>query len=107
MTERYTSESIRALVEKDRERLFAPWAVGRQEGWIPDPRMKDLITISYWLSEELLRLGANEADRKTQQSYYHRWSRSEEYLWVLAARILNMVLDGAVEQDRIPHRRWG
>ncbi len=107
MTERYTADLVRAEIEKHRERLFQPWAVGRPETWVPDPRTKDLICIGYWIGEELVKLGANEADRKTQSHFYNRWSRSEEDLLDLAARTLNTVLDGQVEQNRIPLRRWG
>ncbi len=103
----YIPERIQLAVESDRDRLFASWSVGRPEGWSCDPRTKDLICIGNWLTEELTRLCANEDDRRTQQAYYNRWSRSREDLWVLAAETLNMVLDGLVEQNRKPHRRWG
>jgi len=105
--DRYTAEEIKREVKKDFDRLFAPWAVGRPETWIPDPRTKDLISIGAWLTEELQRLGASDDDRRTQQHYYNRWSRSEDDLFELAARTLNIVLSGAVEQNRVPHRRWG
>lgn len=103
----YSPERVMAEVDKDRDRLFAPYAFGRPEGWIPDQRTKDLVCIGNWLHEELTRIGANDADRKTQLWYYNRWSRSEEDLWTLAARTLNDVLEGKVEQNRKPHRRWG
>lgn len=89
------------------DRLFAPWAVGRPENWIPDPRTKDLICIGYWINEELIEIGVNEIDRRTQNSFYNRWSRSEEDLFELAAKTLNMALDGQIEQNRVPLRRWG
>ena len=104
---RYTSESVRAEVDKDRERLFAPYAVGRPDTWIPDPRTKDLICVYNWMVEELVRLGVSDDDRRTQQSFYNRWSRSDDDLFDLAARTLNAVVDGCVEQNRIAHRRWG
>jgi len=81
--------------------------VGRPSNWTSDERTRDLICIGLWLREELISLKVNEADRKTQEWYYNRWSRSEEDLWSLAARTLNTVLDGEVEQNRVPHRRWG
>lgn len=104
---RYTAGQVRAAVHADRERLFAPYAVGRPERWVPDQRTKDLICVGNWLSEELRRLKVSEDDRRTQERYYNRWSRSVEDLFGLAAETLNAVLDGQIEQGRIPHRRWG
>lgn len=106
-TERYTPEEVRREVDKDCERLFAPYAVGRPPQWTPDQATRDLVSVAAWLNEELLRLGVNDADRKTQNSYYHRWTRSTADYFMVAAEALNTVLDGAVEQDRKPHRRWG
>ncbi len=106
-TERYTAEEVRRVFETEGDRLFAPWAVGRPEGWVPDPRTKELIALGYWIGEQLVALGCNEDDRKTQESFYNRWSRSEHDLYALAAETLNTVLDGKVEQGRIPLRRWG
>ena len=67
---------------------------------------KRLISLGYWLNEELVKLGANEADRKTQIWKYNRMSRTYD-VWETAAECLNDVLDGIVEQNRRPHRRWG
>lgn len=107
MTERYTPERVREAVEKERDRLFAPYTVGRGPNWACDLRTKDLVAIGNWLAEELVRLGCNDDDRRTQQWFYNRWSRSDDDLWDLAARTLNTVLDGKVEQNRVGHRRWG
>jgi hypothetical protein len=104
---RYTAESVRASIEPHRERLFASYASHRPPGWACDPRTKDLVCLGNWLAEELTRLGCNDTDRRTQQAFYNRWSRSDEDLFDLGARTLNAVLDGKVEQNRIPHRRWG
>jgi hypothetical protein len=103
----YTADNVRAAVDADRERLFAPYAVGRPPQWIPDQRTRDLLCVGNWLTEELRRLGVSEDDRRTQQHFYNRWSRSVEDLFELGARTLNTVLDGKVEQNRVPHRRWG
>lgn len=113
--ERYTAESVRAAIEPHRERLFAPYAVGRQEGWACDLRTKDLVCLGNWLQEELVRLGCNDDDRRTQWQFYHRWSRSDWDLFELTAETLNAVLDGKVEQGRESHpargdgrrHRWG
>lgn len=107
MRPRYTAAEVRASIEANRERLFAPFAVNRPSNWSPCQRTRDLVCIGYWIEEEMIILGANDADRKTQGSYYNRWSRSEDDLFELGARTLNTVLDGAVEQNRIPLRRWG
>jgi hypothetical protein len=104
---RYTAEHVQQEVNKDRDRLFAPYAVGRGPNWSTDRRTKDLVCLGNWLAEELTRLGCNDDDRRTQEAFYNRWSRSDEDLWDLAARTLNAVIDQQVEQHRIPHRRWG
>ena len=106
-TERYTAEEIRREVLNDFERLFSPYAVGRPDRWTPDPRTKEMLSIYYWLVEQLVLLGVSDDDRRTQQSFYNRWSRQDEDLFDLAARALNAVLDGNVQQNRKPHRRWG
>jgi len=106
-TERYTADEVRKSVEKDFDRLFAPYAIGRPEGWNTDTRTKNMVSIGYWLTEQLVGLGVNEDDRRTQQQFYNRWCRSDEDLFDLGARTLNTVLDGTVEQNRKPHRRWG
>jgi hypothetical protein len=105
--ERYTADEVRAEVEKDRVRLFADYGAGRSPTWACDPRTKDLICIGNWIVEQLVALGCNEADRRTQMHFYNRWARSDDDLFDLAARALNAVLDGDVEQNRVPHRRWG
>ena len=103
----YTPESVQQAVEQDRDRLFAPYLVGRGPNWSCDLRTKDLIALGNWLAEELVRLGCNEDDRRTQQAFYNRWSRSDHDLWDLGARTLNAVLEGQVQQKRVPHHRWG
>jgi hypothetical protein len=105
--DRYTAKHVRGEVDKDRERLFAPYAEGRPKNWACDSRTKDMICIGNWLMEELVRLKVNDDDRRTQQHYFNRWCRSDHDLFDLAARTLNTVLDGKVEQNRKPHRRWG
>ncbi len=105
--ERYTAAEIQRKVDQDRERLFAPYSANRQPGWSCDLRTKDLVALGNWLTEELMRLGCNDDDRRTQQAFYHRWSRSDDDLWDLGARTLNAVLDGEVQQNRVPHHRWG
>lgn len=105
--DRYTAESVRAEIDKDRERLFEYYAVGRPENWACDPRTKDLICLGKWLTEELVRLGVNDDDRRTQQHFFNRWSRSDDDLFALCSLTLNNVLDGNVEQNRKLHRRWG
>lgn len=103
---RYTAESVRAAVEADIERLFAPWMVGRSPNYAADSATKNTVSLGYWLDEELHRLGCNDVDRRTQTWKYNRLCRTYD-IWETAAECLNDVLDGAVEQNRRPHRRWG
>src|SRR5271170_5548125 len=100
---RYTAESVREAIEPHRERLFASYAANRLPNWSCDLRTKDLVCLGNWLQEELVRLGCNDDDRRTQWHFYHRWSRSDWDLFELVAQALNAVLDGQVEQNRVPH----
>lgn len=102
-----SAADIRGILEREGARLFAPWAVGRPEGWTTDRRTHDMICLGFWLREELTRQGLSDADRKTQESYFHRWSRSHEDLFALVANILKDAEDGNIEQNRVPHHRWG
>src|SRR5271166_462817 len=86
---RFTAESVRNALEPHRERLFALYAAGRSSNWSCDVRTKDLVCLGNWLAEELVRLGCNDDDRRTQQHFYNRWSRSDEDLFDLTARTLN------------------
>lgn len=103
---RYDTAAVSAAVLADIDRLFSPWLVGRPANYSTDTATKQLIALGYWLREELQRLGCNEADIKTQLWKYNRLSRTYD-VWQVAAECLNDVLDGAVEQGRIGHRRWG
>ena len=104
---RYSPEMVREALEPHRERLFASYSANRPPGWSTDLRTKDMVCLGHWLTEELQRLEVSEVDRRTQQAFFNRWCRSDEDLFDLAARTLNAVLDGEVEQDRKPHHRWG
>lgn len=105
-TKPYTVARCRAAVEADVDRLFAPYMVGRAPTYSASPELKLQVALGYWLDEELTRIGANEADRRTQGWKYNRLSRSYD-IWETAAECLNDVLEGKVEQNRIGHRRWG
>lgn len=104
---KYTADAIEFDVKSNQERLFAPWAVGRPENWACDGRTKDIVCISYWLMEELTKMGLDHKDRVTQQAQFNRYSRSDEDLWSLAAQIMNDTDAGNIDRDRKTHRRWG
>lgn len=103
---RYTPEGVKEAVESDLDRLFEPWTVGRPSRWSPDPATKRLVSLGFWLDAELVRLGCSDVNRRTQTAKYNRLSRTYD-VWQSAADCLNDVLDGTVEQNRVPHRRWG
>ena len=107
MTDIYTAENVKAAIEADREALFAAYAIGRPENWSVDIRTKDLVCIAAWLQNELTIVGISDTDRRTQQWKFNRESRADNDLFDCAAKIMNEALDGNVEQNRIPHRRWG
>lgn len=103
---RYDAASVMSAVEADIDRLFEPWTSGRPARWSPDPATKRLVSLGYWLDAELVRLGCSDVNRRTQAAKYNRLSRTYD-VWQSAAECLNDVLDGTVEQNRVPHRRWG
>lgn len=106
ITERYTSETIKQAVLRDLDRLLEPWMVGRPPTYTMDSAAKHTVALGYWLREELTKVCASEQDRRTQEWLYNRHSRTYD-IWETAAEVLNEVLEGKVEQNRRPHRRWG
>lgn len=105
-TPRYTAEAVKLTVEQDITRLLAPWLVGRSPNYSMDTATKHTVATGYFLEEELRRLGASDDDRRTQCWKFNRLSRTYD-IFETAAECLNDVLDGTVEQNRRPHRRWG
>ena len=103
--ERYTSQGIKQVVEENLDRLLEPWMVGRPTNYTMDVATKHTVALGYWLREELSKV-CNEDDRRTQEWLFNRHSRTYD-VWETAAEVMNQVLDGTVEQDRRPHRRWG
>jgi hypothetical protein len=106
-THSYTALYVEEEVTLNLDRLFEPWTVGRPAGWSTDTRTKALVAAGYWLREELVKLGVPDEDRKTQEGYYYRRSRSEEDIYMIVTELLNEALAGTVEKNRKPHRRWG
>jgi hypothetical protein len=94
---RWRGQDVEVSVEGEATRLFAPWTVGRQEGWTCDPRTKNLVVIGLWLREELTAMGLSEADRKAQEWYFDRKARAEDDLFALAALTLNNALEGKID----------
>lgn len=80
--------------------------VGRPANYTMDSAAKYTVATSYWLDAELRRIGTNDADRKTQGGKYHRLSRTYD-IFETAAECMNEAVEGRVEQNRKPHRRWG
>src|SRR5439155_1319333 len=102
---RYTPKAVKTAVEEDIDRLFTPWALGRPEGWLPDPATKMLVSLGYWLKKELSKV-FNEIDLRTPLQRYNRKSRTFD-MFQVASDVINEALEGKVEQNRKPHRRWG
>ena len=105
-TSSYTAESIKERVDAELDRLLEPWMVGRPANYTMDQAAKYTVATGYWLDAELRRLNCNDADRKTQGGKFHRLSRTYD-IFATAAECMNDVLQGTVEQNRRPHRRWG
>lgn len=106
MTEHVTAAGVNGLVDANIDRLLQPWLEGRSANYVMDPLARYVVATSYWLDEVLQTITANDADRKTQLSKFHRMSRSFD-VFEVAAECINDVIDGKVEQNRKPHRRWG
>lgn len=107
MRDPYTAQEVKDAIEKDRERLFAPWALGRPEGWACDSRTRDLVCIGYWLDEQMMSMGLDDRGRIVLLGFYNRRGRSEEDLFALGAELMNDALKDNIDRDRRPHRRWG
>jgi len=105
-TSTYTAELIKQRVDADIDRLLAPWLMGRPPNYTMDSAAKYTVAVGYWLAEELTRIGCNEADRKTQCWKFNRHSRTWD-IFDVAAECMNEAVEGRVEQNRKPHRRWG
>ncbi len=103
----YTSQKIKEAVHCHEDRLFANYAAGRSPTWSCDQRTKDVWCIGLWIDEELTRLNVDDTVRRMQTAEFNRYSRSDQDLWVLAAETLNAAVEGRVDVNRRPHRRWG
>lgn len=102
-----TLACIRASVAEHGDRLWAAWARGRPEGWKADDRTRLMVVIGFWLAEELTRFRLTPEDVKLLEQVFHRRSRSEEDLIQIAKDVLDAAATGAIDRDRVPHRRWG
>lgn len=103
----YTAANVREAMDPQRERLFAPYAVGRPATWTTDQRTKDLWCLGRWLDEEMTRTGVDDLGRRVQLATFNRYSRSDEDLFELAAQIMNDTLSNNFDRNRKTHRRWG
>ncbi len=103
----YTAQKIKDAVVVHEARLFANYAVGRSPTWSCDQRTKDVWCIGLWLDEELTKLNVGDTVRRAQTAEFNRYSRSDQDLWGLASEILNAAVEGRVDVNRRPHRRWG
>lgn len=104
-TSTWTAQRVKAAVDADIDRLLAPWMVGRPANYTMDQASRYTVATSYWLNEQLVLI-CNDADRKTQNGKYHRLSRTYD-IFETAAECMNEAIEGRVEQNRRPHRRWG
>lgn len=102
---KFTAEEVRTLVEGDLDRLLTPWMVGRAPNYTMDTATKHIVATGYWLERELSEICSDD-DRRTQCWKFNRMSRTYD-VWETAAECMNEALEGAVEQNRKPHRRWG
>src|SRR6188474_1219746 len=101
----YTPALIRTLVESDLERLLVPWMLGRQSNYTMSQATKLTVATEYWIREQLEPI-CNAVDLKTQVMKFHRETRTHD-IFEIASECINEALQGSVEQNRKPHRKWG
>lgn len=104
-TSTYTPLQVRTLVEAELERLLVPWMVGRQANYTMSHATKLTVATEYWIREQLESI-CNATDLKTQVMKFHRETRTHD-IFEIAAECINEALQGTVEQNRKPHRKWG
>lgn len=106
MMERFTPDIVKSQAFVDNgERLFAVYASDRPPNWSCDSRTREFAVLTAWLDETLKSL-CNDKDRITQLWKFNRLSRSFD-LYDSACECVNDAIDGNVEQNRVPLRRWG
>lgn len=101
----YTAEQVKEAVLSELDKLLEPWMVGRAPNYSIDTATKHIIATGYWLDRELSKICSDE-DRKTQCWKFNRMSRTYD-IWDTAAECINEAINKTVEQNRVPHRRWG
>lgn len=104
-TSTWTAALVKAAVDADIDRLLQPWMVGRPANYTMDQASRYTVATGYWLNEQLSAI-CNDTDRKTQGGKFHRQSRTYD-IFETAAECMNEAIEGRVEQNRKPHRRWG
>ena len=103
----YAADAIQATVNAQSDRLFAPYTANRPKTWACDQRTKDIWCIGTWINEELIRLNVDDRIRIVANGQFHRYSRSDHDLWVLAAECMNDVIEGRIDPNRRSRQRWG
>lgn len=101
----FTAEEVKKIVEGDLDRLLLPWMIGRPVNYTMDVATKHIVAAGFWLDNALAEI-CNDDDRRTQNWKFNRLSRTYD-VWETAAECINEALDRKVEQNRVPHRRWG
>jgi hypothetical protein len=101
----YTAQMIKEIIETNLECLLQPWMVGRSQNYVMDSTAKFVVATGYWLEQELSKI-CNDADRRTQCWKFNRMSRTYD-VFEIASECMNEALNGLVEQNRKPHKRWG
>lgn len=103
----YSKEKIQREVEGRREELFELYRKDRPSTWSCCSRTEEVICLGEWLRRELINLQLDPLGRSQQEGIFHRESRSQDDLYVLVAQIMNDTVDGKIDRERKPLRRWG
>ena len=99
--ERYSSTLVKESVTASHQRYLAKLTDGQPSNWSCDQRTSDLFCIGQWVMEELLvNPKCSDEQRRDVQSYFNRNARGEEDLFELAARSMNLFLEGKIERYR-------
>lgn len=107
MDKNYTLESIKLEISLNKEKLFSIYIQDKPNNWSCCERTKEFICIGEWLKQELIELQLDDVARYQQEGIFHRESRSQDDLYSLVYQIITDTLNGNIDRNRKPLRRWG
>jgi hypothetical protein len=105
--DKYTVTGISRIVNDQQDELFNSYIEDKPTNWSCCSRTKQQICIGEWLHRELIVLELDDIARFQQEGIFHREGRSRVDLYSLVAEIMNDTIEGKIDRNRKPMRRWG